>query len=80
MSNQGESAIFHYHSPISATDMTTGVMTSKGQSCEVTGRVFYRNHRLYPLPPLMSPGPGLCRVTMVRRYDESCLSQTRRLF
>ena len=58
MSNQGESAIFHYHSPISATDMTTGVMTSKGQSCEVTGRVFYRNHRLYPLPPLMSPGPG----------------------
>ena len=46
-----------YHSPISATDMTTGVMTSKGQSCEVTGRVFYRNHRLYP-PPLMSPGPG----------------------
>ena len=39
------------HLPISATDMTTGVMTSKGQSGEVTGRVFYRNHRLYPPPP-----------------------------
>ena len=38
-------------------------MTSKGQSGDVTGRVFYRNHRLYPPSP-GSRGQGL-GVTMV---------------
>ena len=79
MSNQGESAIcFITHQYLLQTWLQVWWL-ARDRAVKWLAEFFYRNHRLYP-PLLMSPGPGLCRVTMVRRYDESCLSQTRRLF